>query len=334
MSQASQPWQKYVGPPLALAIVAAMVVILPIPGAQAANLAQVIRKLAGVADDIPVRGLDEVVEDAATRRAGRRLLGDLNRGKRLDDLAEESAALRYAWKKGLGVGDSRLLRELESLPPASQRAALVVAHGGQRLKAVVPDVAVRSRLVSEGGAETLAALGRFEDLAEDALGFHVALKAGKLPSPPGARSLTLNDFGRFFHTQGDRAHHFWSQYVRPHWKLWLGSAALAAVLLAPEEYLDAMGRLTQQGLEKLGRFAGKRLADVIGGTIAGAGAGTKEVVTGTARSLARTFFTSGSGLASASVLALGALLLLRPTRRWIFRTIRRVLGARQPPAPC
>lgn len=330
MSLSPQQCQKRVRQSLALGPLTAVAILLAMPEVQAASLARVVRKAAGVADDIPVRRLDEVVQDAATSRAGRKLLDNLDRGKRLDNLAQESAVLRRAWKEVLGAADTRLLREVDSLPPASQRAALVVAHGGQRLKAAVPDVAVRSRLVREGGAETLAALGRFEDLADDALAFDVALKGGKLPSPPGARALTLNDFGTFFHTSGDRAHRFWTQYVRPHWKLWLGSAALAAVLLAPEEYLDEMGRLTQQGLEKLGRFAGKRLGDVLAGLLAGAGAGTQEVLTGTTRTLTRTFFTSVSGVVSACVLAVGALLLLSPTRRWIFRAIHRVLWGRRP----
>lgn len=304
--------------------------ILATPATRAANLGRVVRKIADVAEDVPVQRIDEVVQNASTSRAGRELLEKLNAGKRLDNLAEESAALRRAWKDLLSTADTRIFREIESLPPASQRAALVVAHGGQRLKTVVPDLALRSRFIRDGGAETLAALGRFDDLADDAIRFDVALQAGKLPSPAGARALALNDFGTFFHTLGDRGHHFWTSYVRPHWKLWLGSTALAAVILAPDEYLDEIGNLTEKGTEKLGRFGGEVLSKAFEGTIRGVGTATQEVVAATTRSIAHTFFTSAAGLASACVLALAALLFISPTRRWLLGSVRRVFRGRRP----
>ncbi len=298
--------------------------------AQAANLAKILRKAAGVADDIPVRRIDDVVQEATTSRAGREILEKLNAGKRLDNVVEESAALRRAWKEILESGEGHLLREIEELPLPRQRAALVLARGGQRLKSVVPDLAVRTRWLREGGAETLAALGRFDDLADDAVRFDLALQAGKLPSPPGLRALTLNDFGKFFHNLGDRAQHFWNTYVRPHWKLWLGSAALAAILLAPEEYLDEIGNLTEKGLEKVGHFAGETLSRALRGTIQGLGEGAKEIVTETTRTIFETFFTSLAGVVSASLLALVVLLVIPRTRRWLFGKLRRIFRAPRP----
>lgn len=293
----------------ALNLLIAASVILANRAADAANLARMIRKIASVADDVPVQKIDEVVQNAETSRAGKEILKKkFGAGERLDNLAEESAVLRRAWKQVLGAADNQL-REIESLPLPTQRAAFVVAHGSQRLKTAVPDLALRSRFLREGGAETLAALGRFEDLADDALKFDVALQAGKLPSPDGARALTLNDFGKFFHTLGERGHRFWTKSVRPNWHLWLGSAALAAVLLAPDEYLDAIGNLTEKGLEKVGHFGGKLLYKALKGAVCG-------LVT--------------AGLVSAGTLFLALLLIISPTRRWIFESVRRMFRGRQP----
>lgn len=289
---------------------------------QGANLARVVRRATGVAEDVPVRRLDEVVEETARSRAGRKVLAKLSGvsdARRLDDAVEHAAAVRKALQRVGGAADPVVLKEVERLGPGAKEGVVMAAYGGQRLKSVVPDLALRSRLLREGGAETLAAIGRFDDLAEDVVRFDTALKAGKLPSPPGARALTVSDFGSFFHKQGDRADHFWRTYVRPHWKLWVGSAALAAVLLTPEEYLDAAGDLTREGLEKLGRVGGKLLGDALAGlakgAVEGAGGAVKDTVETTLHTVWRTFFTRYAGILSAALLIVGAMLVVRPIRR-------------------
>jgi len=282
---------------------------------QAANLGRIVRRAADVADDVPVRRLDDVMEQTAKSRAGRELLEKLSGSKHLDDALEHSKALRKAMKEVLGSADGAVLKELDALPRATQEAALVMAHGGKRLKQAVPDLALRSRLIREGGAETLSALGRFDDLGDDLVRFDSALKAGKLPSPPGMRGVTVEDFGSFFHRQGERGHSFWQKYVRPHWKLWVGTTALAAVLLAPDEYLDKAGDLTREGLQKIGRLGGATLAGALAGAIEGAGEAAKEVVEETVSSIRRTFFTSLSGIIAAVLLVLVAMLLVPATRR-------------------
>jgi len=287
----------------------------------AANLARAVRRAAKVADDVPVRNIEEVANHVATSRAGRRVLEKLNPGKTFAKEAEELAALRHAWKGLLEASDSSLIRELEKLPIDKQRAALVLVRGGQKLSAAVPDVAKRGRILREGGAETIATLGRFDDLAEDAIRFDLALQAGKLPSPPGMPALTMNDFGKFFHALDQRGHTFWDKYVRPHWKLWLGTTALAAVMLAPDEYLDELGELTEAGFKKLGKFAGTELSSALKGAISGAGEAAQEVVEETGKSIFYTFFTSFSGVLSAILLVLVAMVLIAPTRRWLLAMI-------------
>jgi len=289
---------------------------------EGANLARLFRRAANVADDVPIRRLDEVMEETAQSRAGREVLEKLSGSKRLDDPFEHSKAIRKALQEAIGSSDGAILKQVDAFPRASQEAAVVLAHGGRRLKEVVPDLALRSRLIREGGAETLSALGRFDHLGDDLVRFDTALKAGKLPSPPGMRPITLNDFGRFFHTQGERGVHFWEKYVRPNWKLWLGTAALAAVLLMPDEYLDKVGDLTKEGLHKIGRLGGEILAGTLAGIVTGAGEAVKNAVQETGQAVVQTFFTSPAGIVAAALIVFALILVVPTTRRILAKLVR------------
>jgi hypothetical protein len=289
---------------------------------EGANLARLFQRAANVADNVPIRRLDEVMEETAQSRAGREVLEKLSGIKRLDDPLEHSRAIRKVFQEAIGRSDGAILKQVDALPRASQEAAVVLAHGGRRLKEVVPDLALRGRLIREGGAEILSALGRVDDLGEDLVRFDTALKAGNLPSPPGMRPITLQDFGRFFHTQGERASHFWNKYVRPYWKLWVGTAALAAVLLAPEEYIDKVGDLTEEGLKKIGRLGGEILAGALAGAVKGAGEAVKNTVEKTGQAVVETFFTSPAGIVAAVLIVLGVMLCVPPMRRILSKVVR------------
>jgi hypothetical protein len=289
---------------------------------EGANVARLFRRAANVADDVPIRRLDEVMEETAKSRAGREVLEKLSGSKRLDDPFEHSRAIRKVLQETIGSSDGAILKQVDSLPRTSQEAVVVLAQGGRRLKEVVPDLALRSRLIREGGAETLSALGRFDHLGDDLVRFDTALRAGKLPSPPGMRPITLNDFGSFFHTQGERAARFWEKYVRPHWKLWVGTAALAAVLLAPEEYIDKVGDLTEEGLKKIGRLGGEILAGALAGAVKGAGEAVKNTVEKTGQAVVETFFTSPAGIVAAVLIVLGVMLCVPPMRRILSKVVR------------
>jgi hypothetical protein len=134
--------------------------------------------------------------------------------------------------------------------------------------------------------------------------------------------VELHDFGSFFHKQGQRGHSFWEKYVRPHWKLWVGTTALAAVLLAPDEYIDMAGNLTKEGLQKIGRLGGAVLAGALAGAVEGSGEAAKEIVEETARSIKYTFFRSPSGIIAAALLVLVVILLVPATRRLLVKVWR------------
>lgn len=172
----------------------------------------------------------------------------------------------------------------------------------------------------------VAALGRFDDLAEDALRFDLDAVDGAIRSPPGMRRLATDDFGRFFLAQGQRAHRFWTNYVRPHWKLWLTGTALAAVMLAPDEYLDAAGNLTRAGIEKVGKLGGKLLANALAGAIQATGEATKNVLRQITEQILKTFFSDAWGIAAFAVVLSAVVLAVPLTRRCLIELLRRLAG--------
>lgn len=294
-----------------------------------ADLGRVVRRIARVSDDVPIRNIDDVVAKSRIRRAARELLEET--GTHADDVLARSKVARRALEEALSSIESHSLRhqlldEVAHLDLPTQEAALVLARGSRRLSDVVPDIAVRSRLLRNGGGEMVASLGRFEDLAEDAVKFDLAVGSGALRSPPGMRNLTSEDFGRFFLDQGKRAHRFWTDYVRPHWKLWLAGTALAAVMLAPDEFLDAVGNLTEEGIKKVGKLGGEVLASAITGTIHAAGEASKQIVRETTQEVSRTFFGDVWGILTLVLLVVVVVAAVPFARRPCIRVFSWLFG--------
>jgi hypothetical protein len=304
-----------------LATIVVIAFIHPLSVMANARALKVARLSARVADDVPVSRLESVVRDPRVARSGQELVERLGI-KKLDDLVSYKRNLSRLLSETLPRGSSQLTMELAQEPLAVQEASLVLARGGDVLHKSVGDLAVRSRLLRAGGADLLVTLGRYDDLAEDIVRFDTAALGGKLPSPPGHRSVSLSDLGRFFHDHGERAHHFWTQYVRPHWPLWLGSTALAAVLLAPDEFLDEVGNLTEKGLERIGQVGGKLLghamAGAASGMIQGTGEGIKKGLKELVIAIVRTYFTSPLGVITFTIVIFALLCLVRPTRILVF----------------
>jgi hypothetical protein len=301
------------------------------------TITRIVREAADVGDEIPLRRLDELkslpkrarlVEEILEQRIGKRLLAEADEARHLDNL----------WREFLGPSQKGLLQEVKTLPIGEQRLACALSVGAKELKGAVPDLTFRRGLIQRGGPETLLAVGRYPDLTDDALRFDAAVRTGRLLPPPGAQALETADFGRFFEKTGQQGYSFWTKYVRPYWGLWVGSAALAAVMLTPEEYLDEFGNLTEVGFAKLGRFASKTLLEALGGTTRGAIEGTGQALTRTIEStgnaLVTTFLSGWSGVVALAILLALVVLLVKPLRSLVFSVcwaVYRGSFARKPP---
>ncbi len=314
-------------------LVTAILMVLPLQTSCAAKPATVIRKIAQVGDNVPVRKVDDVAKELGKSPAGRDLLQ--RSGSRITDAPSYQRALNRAVRETLQeAGDPALLRHLDRLDNPTKEALLVLGRGSRTIREGIPDIATRARFMGDGGANTVAALGRYGDLMPDAVRFDAALRAGRITSPPGYRALGLEDFGHFFRAQGDRAHNFWSTYVRPHWGKWLVGGALAAVLLAPDEYLDQVGDVTKEGARRIINLAGDALGGLLEGTVVGIGETTRDTVRGTTLAAWRTFFSDIWGVLALAVIIAILLILLFMFRPALTLLLSRIgLGRRKTKAP-
>jgi hypothetical protein len=281
-----------------------------------------VRRTAGVADDIPVSQTDEVaealsrnrklVDDAIDARMGK--AGKLSEG--MDDAARNASRateITRALTSATRRLDPGLLRRIDDLDEAGRKTALVLAEGSQKVASVVPDLASRARFLERGGANTVAAVGLFgDDAARSALRLDSAIQAGKVISPAGVRRVTLADFGRLLTTGGEGAWKFWNTKVLPHWGKWLAGGALAAFLVAPEQFIDAAGNLTENGFQRIGELLGEVTAAAIRGVGEGAGGAVKRVQ----GAIYETYFSGWKGLA-AGIGTFALLILLFPRTRWL-----------------
>lgn len=309
----SRVWSRWIA-------VVAVVAACPQPS-HAIDFARLVRRAAKVADDVPVSKADNIAKSPTSRRAADDILG------RIDDSAARSRAIRKALAETVGKTDPGLLRQIDALDEPAQEAALILTRGGQTIKKGLPDLAQRSQFLRDGGAPLVAALGRYDGLMDDAIRFDIAAKGGRLGAPPGLRPAALDDLGTFLYQQEGRGYHFWTTYVRPHWKLWLGGGALTAILLAPDEYLDSAGDLTQEGLRKVIKFGGETLGSAIAGVAQGMGEAAVATVKHSVTGVASAFFTSAWGVTTVLLIALGGVLTIRSVRERAFGLFRRRAAA-------
>jgi hypothetical protein len=276
-----------------LQVVTCLVVIALLPLAPALGRGReladafdgLIRGAARVGDEVPIRASEDVARELATRRAGRELLdAELKEAGKVTSTLGDAAMASLRAEEGLRLLrraaphlDPGLLRRMEQLDQASRESALVLAKGGERLAQGIPDLAARAHILREGGAETVAAIGiHGPGAAREVVRLDEALKAGGVAIKDAQRSITVADFGRVMALQPN-AFAFWNAYVKPHWKLWAGSGALAAYLTNPEYFQDAAGRLTEAGFRQLTALAGAAAAGVIRGVGEGSGDATRSV---------------------------------------------------------
>ncbi len=288
-----------------------------------------IRGTAKVADDVPLGKVDQLIEDVGRSRAAREAIDtEISEARRVgrasgavNDLSRGEEVLRLLRSATRDL-DPSVIRRLEQVDEGSREAALVMARGGEQVRRSLPDLVARGRFLREGGAETVATIGTFgPDAARAAMRLDGAIEAGTLVVRDGARAVSLADFGRVMTRGGAAAWSFWRTYVHPHWKVWLGSGALAAYLANPEAFQDGAGRLTESGFRRLTELAG----EVAAAAIRGMGRGSAEAVDRVSEAFGDTFWSgarSRSAWIGVALLLVALGLSFRKVRSRIFRALR------------
>jgi len=285
------------------------------------------RKAAGVADNVPVRGADDLARTMGNSRAGREALE--NSARRITR-STDPAVLQNTLRTQLNSIDPALVRYADELGTMQQQYLLVAGRGATTTRTQLPDMLQRAAFIERGGADTLVAIGMHGDgLARSAMRLDAAIQGGRVISPTGMRQATLQDFGRLFTTHGDAAHTFWTRYVVPHWNSWLigGAAgcALAWYLIDPEGFMDTAGNLTEEGFKRLGEVAGHAAAGLIKGISEGATTAAEKIgdaATESMRKAASTMFFSWSGFVGSIVILFGIACCIPFTRYYVLRPFR------------
>lgn len=204
---------------------------------EAGVLQQIVRKAGKVADDVPLRPMEESAASPATRKMAHELM---EKTRTADSAVPYSRALVREIKTASGtIVDPTVLRALDTLDDAGLEVVMLASRGAKNVTTAVPDIARRASFMRQANGDTLCVLGRYDDLAREAYKFQNTLANPKyIPSPEGMRRVTLDDFGAFFQKFGQKGHDFWMNTVKPNWKWWATGTALAVVLLTPEEDLD------------------------------------------------------------------------------------------------
>ena len=279
----------------------------------ASPMAKIVRKLGGVADDVPVRQMDDLIKPASNVGSTAIRHGD--------DVAKNRKLLKALDETLSGVVDPATLKSIKAMDTPSQEVILQIARGSKSVRENIPDVMLRSQFIKEASGETLEALGKGDKLlVKDALNFKNVIDAKALKAPEGMRNLTFDDFGAFFRKTGEGGMNFWTNYVRPHWKLWLTGTALTAIVLAPEEYLDELGNMTENGIKKIIAFGGNELGSVIKGAAKGTAEAAKEIPKNVCEGIAEGFFSDIWGIITFILILIGTFIVL-----WIFTPFGRFM---------
>lgn len=323
MMQTTRPFYKK----FAVLSAAILILSLPLSGVAASfSWKSLIQGTVKVADDVPVHQADDVAQ-RLTRSKGitRKIDADLSKSGQLTDKMDDAAratvrkaAMFQALEKAI-PDNPALLKEIRTLDNASQETAVVLAKGGQSIVRAMPDIAGRGQLLKRGGADVVAAVGLHgDDAARAAMRLDAAIQGGSLIVPAGKRAVTLEDFGRIMTETGESGWRFWQTYVQPHWKLWLGSGALALYLADPEQFQDTAGQLSEAGFRHLGLLMG----EVSAGSIRGISQGTAQVVEKVAVETATGFLQSWQGIISGLLILFGISLLFRRVRYYMLWPLR------------
>ena len=298
-------------------------------------LDEVIRGTARVAEDVPVGRVDNVLADLSKSRSARETIDAEIRtaggGVEASDAIRGTARSREVFRllrAATGYVDHAHIKTLEQLDEGTREAALILAKGGEELRRSVPDIAMRARLLREGGPDTVAAIGILgPDAAKAAIRLDEAMRAGNVVVRAGDKAVTLAHFGMAMNRFGDASWTFWKDYIQPHWKLWAATGALAAYLANPEYFQNAAGKLTETGFKHLTEFVGVAAAGAIRGIGTGAGTAADNVT----KAATDTFLDRRHGV-YAIIGAISVLFVLsfffRRVRAWALTPLRWLQQAR------
>lgn len=231
-----------------------------------------------VGSEVAIKGADDVVAGLAKSKGAREAVeAELKSVRAAGQKLSKSAEVAKYLTKTCPDLNPGIIRQIEQLGEEAQAASVMLSKGSRQLASTVPDLATRGRIMANGGAETIAAVGLHgPDAAKAALKLDEAIKGGAIVTREGTKAtVALSDFGKAMSKFGDGSWYFWKNAIEPHWGKWAASGALAMYLANPEYFQDQAGKLTQAGFEHLTKIVGVVVAETIRGVAKGTGDATR-----------------------------------------------------------
>lgn len=230
---------------------------------KAGVLQQIVRKAGKVADDVPLRPMEETMSSPSTRKMAEELMQ--KPGKIKAGVPYSRALIQEIKTTSSALADPKVLKALDTLDDAGLEVVMLASRGAKNVEVAVKDIGRRAEFLRKVDGDTLCVLGRYDDLADEAINFQKALaNPSNIPSPVGMRRVTLDDFGKFFKKFGEKGHDFWMKTIKPHWKFWAATTAISVILFTPEEDLENAIDSVVQEVRKVTNLSDKVIKESLG----------------------------------------------------------------------
>lgn len=173
---------------------------------------------------------------------------------------DEVALLRF-----LRQSDAGLARAIEAADPTLRRATLEALAGARAIERALPSNPVRrAQIVERGGVDLLRAAARpIDGLGDALLLLDGSIRTNRIPD------TTLARFGSALDAHGDAFSRIWRDYIVPNWEVVVGGGLVVALLVDPDSFIDASGRLTRHAVSAVADLGVEISASVVEGVLQG-----------------------------------------------------------------
>jgi len=169
---------------------------------------------------------------------------------------DEASLLRF-----IRQSDVDLARAVEAADPAMRRATLEALAGARAIERAIPSNPVRrAEIVERGGVDLLrAAAHPVEGLGDALLLLDGSMRSGRLPE------TAMAQFGRALDRHGEIFSRVWRDNIVPNWEVVVAGGLVAALLIDPDRFIDAAGRLTSHAAAAFSDLGVEIVTRVVGG---------------------------------------------------------------------
>jgi len=254
----------------------------------------VVRGAAKIDKNIPLSNIDNLIgclkKDPKLAQKAEKTLDTILDGSK--SLSKDQKMLNLIRHYKIPIDDTTLAT-IKGLEKSNSEAIILLAKGADDLAKTFPDIAFRSQLIKNGGAETIASIGIYGDkAAKYALKLDEAISSGRVILQKDAKAITVANFGKVLTEKGDAAWNFWEKAIVPHWGKWLAAGGIGLYLTDPDYFHDAAGNITEAGFRQIAVLCGDIVAAGLRGALKGGGESVTKITDSFLKSFSENFYST------------------------------------------